>query len=67
MAYELDDGDDTGVSIGQSSSSLVGFHGATPAGQMTYVASVTGTFSNILTALNQIRADLITKGLMASS
>lgn len=35
MVKQLDDGDDTGLSVGQTISSLVSFYGATPVSQRT--------------------------------
>jgi hypothetical protein len=70
----------SGAQIGQSSSELIAFHGATPVDQAAFVATVSvegttggvgfsssGHFSNAVTLLNRIQALLVEKGLMAAS
>jgi hypothetical protein len=79
---QLSDGNDAGVSLGQSASDLVSLHNATPTAQVAFVAtnsiaalSVSGVvgftssaaFSNMHVLLNAIQAALIAKGIMASS
>lgn len=80
---ELSDGNPDGTRHGQSSTDLVGFHGASPSDQravLTFVSSsvptqatagygfVTSTqFSALIDAVNEIINTLREKGLMASS
>lgn len=67
MVQQLHDGDDTGVSLGQSSSSLVSFHGVTAVDQAATIALATGaTAATVRTAVRAILTALTEKGLIAS-
>lgn len=64
---ELSDGGPEGTRLGQDSSDLVGFHGATPSDQYATVALTTGsTVATVETAVQSIIALLQEKGLMGS-
>lgn len=66
MVQQLHDGDDTGVSLGQSSSSLVSFHGETPVDQAATIALATNaTAATVRTAVRSILTALAEKGLIA--
>lgn len=58
-----------GTTLGQSAADLVGFWGATPRIPMTFVTSISAaqTTSVVKQRINQIRARLISIGLMSSS
>lgn len=64
---QLSDGNSAGVSIGQSSTDLVGFHGATPVARAAIVTNTSGTLGNTNAAVDAIITLLKNKGLMASS
>lgn len=64
---QLSDGNTDGVTIGQSATDLVGFHGATPSDQYAVVTNTSGTLGNTNAAVTAIIALLQEKGLMASS
>ena len=76
------DGGSGGTRVGQSATDLVGFHGATPSDQRAFTADVStsvvtqtspfGFASSaqgvaLLALVNEIKAVLVEKGLMASS
>ena len=78
----LSDGRPDGALLGQSASDKVGFHGATPVIQTTYVATLTGaalsvsgvvgftsstSVSQLVALVNQMAACLQNHGLMAAS
>ena len=81
---EHSDGGPAGNRLGQSSTDLIAFHGATPSDQRAHTAAVsasvaiTGTSAGafgftetqanaIVTLVNECRAILVEKGLMAAS
>lgn len=66
MVRYLDDGDGAGTVLGQSSSELVGFWGATPVAQpsITAVATATATTTLNETKINRLYAALRTIGLI---
>lgn len=79
---ELSDGGPDGVRLGQSATDLVGFHGATPSDQRAFTANVSTSAPTqtspfgfatsaqpiaLLALVNEIKALLVEKGLMASS
>lgn len=57
------------LQLGGASTTLIGFHGASPVDQAAFIATVTAstTLTSIATALNSVLAMLSEKGLMASS
>lgn len=61
----LDNGTPDGTVLGQSSSSLVGFYGATPVDQPAAVTSASSD-TNCATALNAVIARLRELGLIAT-
>lgn len=78
----LSDGRPDGALLGQNAADKVGFHGATPVIQTTFVAtqsinglSVSGvigftsstSFSSVIEKLNALQQCLVNHGLMASS
>jgi hypothetical protein len=81
MPQQLSKGVGDGVSLGQSASDLVGFHGATPIAQMTVTTAPAATaatnsspygFSQaqadaIITWIRAVDAHLKLKGVIASS
>lgn len=81
-AIQLSDGNPAGVTLGQSATDLVGFHGATPSDQRAVTAALATTAATattpkgystttqadgIVSAVNEIIALLKEKGLMASA
>jgi len=68
-ARQLSDNRGSGVCIGQSSTDLVAFHGATAVDQYALITAVAtnAATSTIGTQLNAVLTLLSEKGLMASS
>lgn len=78
---ELSDNGPDGTRLGQSAADLIAFHGATPSDQRAFTADVSTStpiqalaygFSvtqatDLLSLVNEIKAVLVEKGLMASS
>jgi len=65
---ELSDGNPDGNRMGQSATDLVGFHGATPSDQRAILTLATAaTILTTTVAVQEIKALLIEKGLMAAS
>jgi hypothetical protein len=80
---ELDDGNDAGTRLGQTTTSLVAFHGGTPTSQPAGAAVVTATpvaataaafgfstsakMENLLSLVDKMRTTLVDHGLMAAS
>lgn len=62
----LDCGNDDGTVVGQSSSSLIGFYGATPVDQPALVADATDA-ATAISQLNLVIDALVELGLMASA
>ena len=80
--HELSDGSSAGTRLGQSASDLVAFHGATPSDQRAFTADVSTSVvtttspygfstslqaTNLIALVNEIKAVLVEKGLMAAS
>jgi len=63
---ELSDGNPDGTRLGQSSTDLVGFHGASPTDQYAVVTNTSGSLGNTNAAVDAVIALLQEKGLMAS-
>lgn len=61
----LDDGNDDGTVLGQASTSLVGFYGATPVDQPAAIADATDA-ATAITQCNAVIAALEELGLIAS-
>ena len=67
MVQQLHDGGADGVNVGQSSSSLVSFHGVTAVDQAATIALATNaTAATVRTAVRAILTALSEKGLIAS-
>ena len=64
---ELSDKGPDGTRLGQSSTDLVGFYGATPVVRPTVVTNTSGTLGDTNTALTAVITRLQTLGLFASS
>lgn len=65
-AQQLHDGGADGVNVGQSSSSLVGFHGVSAVDQASAITLATNaTIATVRTAVRSIIAALSEKGLIA--
>lgn len=66
---ELSDGNSSGTRLGQDSSDLVGFHGATPSDQAATISALAtaATVGAVVTAVNSLLTALKEKGLIASS
>lgn len=63
---QLSDGNDSGTSLGQSASDLVGFHGATPSAQATVASIATAaTIATAVASIQEILAALVEKGLVS--
>lgn len=65
---ELSDGGPDGTRLGQDSSDLIGFHGASPSDQAAAVSSLAASAANstIATAVNAVIVALREKGLIAT-
>lgn len=66
MSKQLSDGDDAGTVLGQDSSDLIGFFGATAVDQPATIADATDA-ATAITSLNAVIAALAELGLLASS
>jgi hypothetical protein len=67
MVKYLDDGDAAGTVLGQASTDLIGFHGATPSDQAAGITCASGaTAGTVRTAVRSILTMLTEKGLIAS-
>lgn len=79
---QLSDGGTDGTTLGQDADDLVAFHGATPSDQRAFTADVSTSIPvtspgfgfatsaqgvALLALVNEIKAILVEKGLMASS
>lgn len=62
----LDSGNTDGTSLGQSSTELVGFHGAAVDQYATITLATGATIATVVTAVQSILAMLEEKGLIAS-
>jgi hypothetical protein len=66
-ARQLSDGNDAGTVIGQSSTDLVAFYGATPVDQAAVVTNTSGTLGNTNSALTAVINALTSIGILAAS
>lgn len=65
---QLSDSNPTGTVMGQSSTDLIAFHGATPSDQRAVLTLATAaTLATTTAAVNELVSLLIEKGLMAAS
>ena len=65
---QLSDGNDDGVTLGQSATDKIAFHGSTPVAQQTVTAVATGaTAGDLTTTLQALQDALNNLGLVASS
>jgi hypothetical protein len=64
---ELDDGNDAGTRLGQTTASLISFHGKDPVDQYTTITLATGaTVATVVARVQTILAMLREKGLIAT-
>ena len=66
MVRQLSDGDDSGTSLGQSSTDLVSLYGATPVAQASAIASPGSALSSVKTTLISVLTALRNLGVIAS-